>query len=229
MRLLAIGDIHGCSKALDTLLDLVKPGSQDRLVTLGDYVDRGPDSAGVLERLIGLATTTQLIPLLGNHDQMMLEARTDAVVRADWLTAGGKQTLQSYGAMDTANLETVPARHWAFLEKCVPWHETEDHIFVHACIDPDLPMDKQSADMLRWEEFNLKHGHFSGKQVICGHTVQRTGKPKNLQFAICLDTWVYGPGWLTCLDITNAEFWQANQEGEYLPPSSINRFRLKGR
>jgi serine/threonine protein phosphatase 1 len=77
MRTLAIGDIHGCLRAFDLLLELVQPEPKDLLVTLGDYVDRGPDSKGVLDRLIDLKTRCRHIPLIGNHDLMMLAARED--------------------------------------------------------------------------------------------------------------------------------------------------------
>ena len=75
MRILAIGDIHGCSRAFDTLIDAVSPEPDDQIITLGDYVDRGPDSRGVLDRLVALHDGGRLIALRGNHDAMMLEAR----------------------------------------------------------------------------------------------------------------------------------------------------------
>src|SRR4051812_40922994 len=75
VRTLAIGDIHGCSKALDALLALVKPGPQDQIVTLGDYVSRGPDSRGVVDRLVRLSKGGRLVALRGNHEQMMMDGR----------------------------------------------------------------------------------------------------------------------------------------------------------
>lgn len=80
MRHLAIGDIHGCSRALDALLAVVKPRPDDLLITLGDYVNRGPDSRGVVERLVSLHRAGHLIALTGNHEQMMLEARDDGSI-----------------------------------------------------------------------------------------------------------------------------------------------------
>ncbi|MGE3821347.1 MAG: metallophosphoesterase, partial [Isosphaeraceae bacterium] len=74
-RTIAIGDVHGCSAALDALLDATAPGPEDEIVMLGDYVNRGPDSRGVLERLINLGRRCRLVPILGNHDQKLLEAR----------------------------------------------------------------------------------------------------------------------------------------------------------
>lgn len=115
MSTLAIGDIHGCSKALDHLLKAVELRSQDIIITLGDYVNKGPDSKGVLERLVKLDKTGQLIPLLGNHDIMMLEARSDKKAAEDWLLKkGGHKTLISYGQNDLKALSNVPNAHWNF-------------------------------------------------------------------------------------------------------------------
>src|SRR5689334_11414198 len=117
MRLLAIGDIHGNLKALDTLLATIALQPEDVLVTLGDYVDRGPDSRGVLDRLIELNRSAQLIALRGNHDELMLQAR-DGEERRMWWTCGGKNTLASYGCpvLDDEQLRKIPDNHWHFLE-----------------------------------------------------------------------------------------------------------------
>lgn len=123
-RVLAIGDVHGCSRALATLLAAIDPRPEDLVVTLGDYVDRGPDSKGVLEQLIALRERTTLVPLIGNHDQMMLEAREGR--GCDWLVGYGVPTLASYG-LEAAELEEVPPAHWAFLEGWRDWFETESH------------------------------------------------------------------------------------------------------
>jgi serine/threonine protein phosphatase 1 len=213
MRTLAIGDIHGCLRALDTLLDQVSPTRDDRIVTLGDYVDRGPDSRGVLDRLLDLQATGQLIPLRGNHDEMMVNAR-DHFDHSMWLACGGKQTLASYGISD---LEDIPEEHWAFLEEtCRNWYETDRHFFVHANAYPDIPLPEQPLYMLLWEKLLWPCCHESGKVMICGHTVQAGGRPIHLGTTICLDTGVYHPfGWLTCLDVVSGKYWQANQQGEH--------------
>src|SRR5690242_9506638 len=104
MRILAIGDIHGCLTALDTLLDAVAPEPDDQIIALGDYVDRGPDSRGVLDRLIALYAGGRVVPLRGNHDVMMMEARKGRDL--GWLLVGGKQTLLSYGFTDS-EIETL--------------------------------------------------------------------------------------------------------------------------
>src|SRR5262245_30136097 len=127
MRILAIGDIHGCSHALRALLDAVQPTPDDWIITLGDYVDRGPDSFGVIDQLLALHRTGRLIALLGNHEEMMLAARKSSDSLQCWLECGGKQALASYSPLgDGGKLVDVPDGHWDFLENvCVGWHETE--------------------------------------------------------------------------------------------------------
>src|SRR5262245_55090137 len=100
MRTFAIGDIHGCSRAFDTLLVQVAPRPDDRIITLGDYVDRGPDSCGVINRLLALSKQLRLVCLRGNHDQMMLDARDSPLAEEMWLECGGRETLRSYSVLD---------------------------------------------------------------------------------------------------------------------------------
>lgn len=216
MRILAIGDIHGCSIALRTLLDVVQPGSDDILVTLGDYVDRGPDSKGVLDTLIGLEKTTQLKPLIGNHEILFLDAITEQLDAEAWLRVGGRETMQSYVAEgQTPTWADVTVAHVEFLkERCLRYWETEQHIFVHANANSVYPLSEQSDDWLFWTRFDDSFPHVSGKTMICGHTAQKDGVPGLRPRAICLDTWAYGEGWLTCMDVATGEFIQANQLGQ---------------
>ena len=131
-RTLAIGDIHGCSKAFETLLKEVKPSSDDVLVTLGDYVDRGPDSKAVLDRLIRLEGETTLVPLLGNHEVLFLDAWKSGTLDSPWMRVGGRETLQSYALGDELSWVYLPEAHHEFLtERCVRYHETDTHFFVH--------------------------------------------------------------------------------------------------
>src|SRR4051794_4005668 len=145
-RTIAIGDIHGCSAALDALLDAIEPGADDVIVTLGDYINRGPDSRGVLDRLIKLSSQCRLVPLLGNHDQKLLEARS-GLHPTTWLGMGGIATLDSYGP--GRDLSLIPDEHFEFLDGCLDYYETNTHIFVHANYYDDLLMDEQPALMLR--------------------------------------------------------------------------------
>lgn len=219
MRVLAIGDIHGCLHPLNDLLDWVKPTQDDLIISLGDYVDRGPDSRGVLDRLIALkAQGMRLVCLRGNHEIMMLAARTGGREdRKMWLSIGGVQTLGSYGTAPgkSGTFDDVPREHWEFLDNnLLDYYETETHIFVHAGVHRDLEMDEQPEYMLYWEFLTDEMRHRSGKTVICGHTSQKSGEVKVVPGAVCIDTYVYGGGWLTCLDAATGKYWQANTMGQ---------------
>jgi serine/threonine protein phosphatase 1 len=218
MRTLAIGDIHGCSRALDALLGAVKPEPDDLLVALGDYVDRGPDARGVLDRMIALHATGRLVPLRGNHEAMMLHAREWEEAGRVWLSCGGQSTLASYGVAGqrTAGLRQVPEPHWDFMDKiCVNWYETATHIFVHASLHAELPLPDQPEAVLLWEKLVAPVAHVSGKVVVCGHTRQCDGVPLHWGTTVCIDTGAYVEGgWLTCLDVNEGCYWQANEGGE---------------
>jgi serine/threonine protein phosphatase 1 len=216
MRILAIGDIHGCLRSFDTVLEAAAREPNDWIVTLGDYVDRGPNTRGVLDRIIGLGQSGRLIALRGNHEEMMLDAREDLGLLSTWLQYGGQETLDSYAPEGrTAEFADIPQEHWTFLEhQCVDWFESEKHFFVHANADPKLHLPDQTGVMLRWAKFVDPPPHRSGKTMICGHTCQESGLPKNLGHAVCIDTCVYDGGWLTCLDVGSGQYWQANEQGE---------------
>jgi serine/threonine protein phosphatase 1 len=225
MRILAIGDIHGCLRALITLLKAVQPRPEDLIITLGDYVDRGPDSFGVIEHLLALRQTHQLIALRGNHEEMMMAARDVPKSLPNWLMCGGRQALASYATDGgPGSVDDIPESHWDFLENgCRDWHETATHLFAHGAVYPDLAMREQPGYILRWETVYSTVAHCSGKTLICGHTQQRNGLPLDLGHAICIDTWAYGKGWLTCLDVINRHVWQAKESG------SQREFRLAER
>ena len=127
MRILAIGDIHGCFKALTTLAAFVPFAPDDTIVTLGDYVNRGPNSFAVLDWLIGYKRTGKLVCLSGNHEIMMLAARESDEAFNRWLECGGDTTLASYSHLgDPGRLEDIPDSHWRFLEnETLRWFETQ--------------------------------------------------------------------------------------------------------
>jgi len=210
-RILAIGDIHGCITALSTLIGFVDPRPDDTIVTLGDYVDRGPDSRAVVDFIIKLGETHQLVPLRGNHEIMMLDSREKQGWYQSWMGYGGEETLQSYGG----SFDGVPEAHFDFLEnKLVSYHECESHIFVHAFAEPHVALEDQSEAALYWRKYKNPQPHCSGKIMVCGHTAQRTGLPLNDGHSVCIDTWAHGGGWLTCLDVGSGTIWQANEAGE---------------
>lgn len=220
-RTLVIGDIHGCSKAMDTLLREIKATPEDVLVTLGDYVDRGPDSKGVLDRLMALETCTQLVPLMGNHEVLFLEAWRERTLEAPWMGVGGRQTLESYAGGGDLSWDVVPEAHRTFLtQRCRRYHETATHIFVHGGLDPLVPLEQQTDDWLLWSRFESSAPHASGKIVVCGHTAQRSGMPLRGTRSLCIDTWAYGEGWLSGLIIEFGLVIQANQKGQ------VRRFSL---
>lgn len=210
-RTIAVGDIHGCSTALAALIDLIVVEPDDMLVTLGDYVDRGIDSKGVLDYLIALADLCRFVPLLGNHDEMMLHAKGGRSDFQFWLNCGGDAALDSYGS--TSQIELIPAAHVRFLERCRPFFEIDTHFFVHANYKPDVPLDRQDDHTLRWLSLRdfVPGPHCSGKIAVLGHTP----KPEVLDLGhlVCIDTGCCSGGWLTGLDVTSGKTWQVNEKG----------------
>jgi serine/threonine protein phosphatase 1 len=211
-RIIAIGDVHGCSVALKMLIAAINPQPEDTIVTLGDYVDRGPDSRGVIDQLIALVDRCELIPLLGNHDFMLLESMSDQAMFNFWMSCGGNATLESYGG----SLENIPFEHLVFLRGLQPFYETERYIFVHANYDERLPINQTPADLLLWQHVTPRPPgqHCSGKMVVVGHTPQGNGCVLDLGHLLCLDTYCFGGGWLTAMNIETGELWQADQEGQ---------------
>jgi serine/threonine protein phosphatase 1 len=203
-RFIAIGDIHGCSVALGSLLDLIQPASSDTIITLGDYVNRGPDSRGVLTRLIALRERCQLVPLLGNHDDLVLRNRST------------RTALPGMPCVDPENgLQLFDEQHFAFLESCVLYYEIDTHFFVHANYDPQLPLSDQDHYTLLWLHLHtrLPRPHRSHKIAVVGHTSQRNGEILDHPHIKCIDTYCHGGGWLTAMDVHSQQIWQVDREG----------------
>ncbi len=210
-RIIAVGDIHGCASALDALLDRIEPRDSDTIVMLGDYVDRGPDSVAVIERLMKLEHESTVIPLIGNHEVMMLTALDHPAELHFWLQCGGQSTVDSYGG----ELSEIPFSHLDFLRSCRLYYETEAFFFVHANYVADLPLDKQPHQTLLWDHLtnNVPPPHRSGKTAVVGHTPQPNGEILNLEHILCIDTHCYGNGWLTAIDLVSGHLWQADKKG----------------
>ena len=208
-RLFAIGDIHGCLTALNTLLEALELGADDRLVFLGDYVDRGPDSRGVIERLIELEQDGRHVFLRGNHESWMMSGRRNFSMFQSWWEVGGLETMESY---DTRDLNDIPTAHWLFLERTRLFYETEGHIFVHGA-SGEGPLESTGEHWLLWGRVYNIQPHSSGKRVICGHTSQKSGHPLDRDFAVCIDTFAHGGKWLTALEVSSDEVVQADDFG----------------
>jgi serine/threonine protein phosphatase 1 len=210
-RLIAIGDVHGCFHALDTVLNAIDPTKGDQFVFLGDIIDQGRESRDVLQRIIALKQQCEVVLIQGNHEEMMLAAREDEKSLRYWENCGGVATLNSYRFGGT--FADVPPEHWKLLDTCVSYFETDDCIFAHANYRHDLAMHQQSEFSLRWELFDPdnQQPHISGKVVIVGHTEQKNTEILDLGFAMCIDTVCCKYGWLTAIDVASREVWQANR------------------
>jgi serine/threonine protein phosphatase 1 len=217
MRIYAVGDVHGCADLLNALLKRIdddlktRPIAHSLQVFLGDYIDRGPDSRGVLDLLIERRQRNKTVFLKGNHELYASEALTDPSVLAKWLKIGGISTLASYGikpsrrndpqsAEDTALAfgKVIPDSHRRFLGGLALSFSCGDFFFTHAGVRPGVPLQKQSEDDLLWirEDFLLHEGNF-GMVVVHGHTPAI--EPDVRKNRINIDTGAYATGRLTCL------------------------------
>jgi serine/threonine protein phosphatase 1 len=217
-RLLAVGDIHGCVDELAVLLRAVAPSAGDTLVFLGDYVDRGPSSCGVIDLLIELRDSArcETVFLRGNHEDMFLAYLGEEGSHGEaFLFNGGRATLASYGLTPPLRgaqaLRRVPESHLAFLRGSQLWYLHEPFLFVHAGISPLRPLEAQEKEDLLWirEEF-VRNRHRLPQTVVFGHTPQREVL-WHLPFKIGLDTGcVYGNK-LSCLDLTSRSLLQVER------------------
>lgn len=217
-RIYAIGDVHGCAAHLAYLhrqiaADLtVSPVLRATVVHLGDYIDRGVDSAGVLEQLLSppaALARCEMVNLRGNHEAMLLAAFDgDDLAEAIWLANGGHAALQSWGADSTNWRSAIPRRHVELLRGTRHLHEQGGYLFVHAGINPDLPLEDQSKDELLWirEPFLSFDGQLS-HVVVHGHTPTET--PTVRAHRIGIDTGAVFGGQLTCLVLQRQQlrFW----------------------
>lgn len=216
-RLFAIGDIHGMLTPLEALLDWIKPGPGDTVVTLGDMVDRGPDSKGVLDLLMDLTDRGVVVPIKGNHDEMVLAARQGGwSEQAHWAHNGGLSTLKSFGVDD---VQKVPEKYIRFIEeRTLDFYETDSHFFVHGYYDPLFAVSdpRQNWERNRWRHLHDPEPHLSGKIAVVGHTPQRGGLPLRLPFLIDIDTGACFGGRLTAFEPAKNQYYQVNIKGERL-------------
>jgi serine/threonine protein phosphatase 1 len=213
-RTIAIGDIHGCDLALEAVLTAIAPAAEDTIVTLGDVIDRGPNSKRVIELLLELSTRCRYVGLLGNHEEMMLKVVVERQSPEFWLRYGGVATLDSYRFC--GKLDVVPPEHIALLQGFGRYYETPTHFFTHANYEENKPLEQQADKYLRWKRLDehLPGPHLSGKTAVLGHTADESGEIFSLKHLICIDTFCHGGQWLTALDVSSGKIWQANEEGK---------------
>src|SRR6266487_121929 len=168
-RAYVVGDIHGRSDLLDRIVEEIKrdieekPAAETLTVTLGDYVDRGPDSRGVLDRLIGNPFPTEYVALKGNHEELFEVFLSDPTVASQWRRLGGLETLHSYGVPvsplmlgrgyeEAAELlrSAIPEEHLQFVSSLKDSASSRSFFLCHAGIRPGIPLELQSAEDLLW-------------------------------------------------------------------------------
>ncbi|MCJ2118061.1 serine/threonine protein phosphatase [Methylobacterium sp. J-001] len=204
----AIGDIHGCADLLDSLLERIAVHAGDRthrLVFLGDYIDRGPDSAAVLRTLSRLhwAEPERVTCLMGNHERMLLDALLTPDAARHWLYHGGEETLDSFGARDLGGL---PRDTLDWIEALPTLHEDAARWYVHAGLPPGTAApDSDVHDRLWIREPFLDGDHDFGRHVVHGHTPQRDGRPEVRRFRTNLDTAAVYGGALTAGVFSDAQ------------------------
>lgn len=226
-RVYAIGDIHGRLDLLDELLEQIDADHAARgpaaptLIFLGDLIDRGPDSAGVVDRLLQLSGDRPDVRfLLGNHEEIFLASLAgDEKALRVFCRVGGRETAISYG-IDEAEYErlsyeqllarlreVVPDGHRRFLAEFQALITLGDYVFVHAGIRPGVPLAEQNERDLRWiRDSFLGHGERLEKVVVHGHTIEPEGS-SNIH-RIGIDTGAYQTGRLTALGLEGDSQWR---------------------
>jgi serine/threonine protein phosphatase 1 len=210
-RVYAVGDIHGCDVQLANLYEIIahdlvrRPIDQPVLLHIGDYVDRGADTAGVLRRLLRGSPVAgmEVVNLVGNHDETMLNALSgDRPAATDWLFAGGRPALESYGIDPDSPRESwpenVPAEHLDFLRNLTLTHREGGYFFVHGGIRPGVPLEQQAReDLLRMRQPFLYSEADFGAVVVHGHTPVK--EPVVRHNRVAIDTGAVFGGKMTCL------------------------------
>jgi serine/threonine protein phosphatase 1 len=219
-----VGDIHGRADLLDQVLARVDadlsdyPDCHPLQIFLGDYIDRGPASRTVIDRLIARSRTHEIVCLKGNHESYMLEFLRNPAVLSDWRQLGGLETLVSYGLTPSINATTVeqtklaqalaavlPEQHRRFLQRLSICFTCGDFFFVHAGVKPGIPLEQQNEEDLLWIRDDFLHCEDDlGKIVVHGHTPVLA--PEIRPNRINIDTGAYATGRLTCLIIESGGY-----------------------
>ena len=212
-RRFVVGDVHGCVDELERLLDHLAPQRGDVICFLGDYVDRGPDPRGVIERLIRLRREgPECLFLKGNHEDMFLAFMGQPGRHGDaFLWNGGDATLASYdcqGESGATVIERLPPEHREFLSTLRTYAYIGTYLCVHAGVRPTQPLAAQSEEDLLWirEDF-IAQPHPFPYTVLFGHTPQREVLV-DLPYKVGLDTGLVYGNRLSCLEIDAQRIWQ---------------------
>ena len=207
-RIFIVGDIHGCLDPLRRMMDKIKwQPEKDGLIFLGDYIDRGVDSKGVVDYIIEISNSSPHVQcLMGNHENILLDFLSSGDPRL-LLLNGGMTTLESYQKEERGETEAlIPSEHVAFFENLFLYIELDDYYVVHAGFRPGVEIEKQSSEDLIWirEPFIFSDHNF-GKKVIFGHTP--LAEPLVMDNKIGLDTGAVYGNKLTCLEIPRMKFY----------------------
>jgi len=215
-RTFVIGDIHGCADEVDRLLETLAPSSTDTLVFLGDYIDRGPASKAVIDRLLQLRREgPRCIFLKGNHEDMFLAFLGRSGLYGDaFLFNGGEATLRSYGLasrVGQVTAELLPADHLEFLLSLDMHYQHGQFFCVHAGLAPTRPLQEQEVEDMLWirNEF-ISSPHAFPFTVIFGHTPQREVL-LDLPYKIGLDTGLVYWNQLSCLELHDQRLYQIHR------------------
>lgn len=216
-RVFVIGDIHGCSAELKVLLDFLQRDlaltQEDLVVFIGDYIDRGPDSKGVIEILLELQLKfPSTVFLRGNHEDMLLGFLGMSKSKAPYLQNGGDSFFLSYGIVDLISLEQIldiiPKSHLDFVTTTQRYAISENFIFAHAGLDPLRPPEYQIDEDIYWiREVFINNVHRFGKPVIFGHTPYKDVH-FNLPYKIGIDTGLVFGNKLSCLELVESKILQ---------------------
>lgn len=207
-RIFIVGDIHGCLDPLKRMMDKIKwRPEEDGLIFLGDYIDRGVDSKGVVDYIMEISNSSPNVQcLMGNHENILLDFLSSGDPRL-LLLNGGMTTLESYQKEERGETEAlIPPEHVAFFENLFFYIELDDYYVVHAGFRPGVEIEKQSTEDLIWirEPFIFSDHNF-GKKVIFGHTP--LAEPLVMDNKIGLDTGAVYGNKLTCLEIPRMKFY----------------------
>lgn len=225
MRKFTISDIHGCKKTFEALLDKIAFSKNDELYLLGDYIDRGPDSKGVLDKIMQLQQDDYKVKCLrGNHEQMLLDELIAPATKG-WIRHGGLQTLNSFGAID---FDDIPQKYFDFMKNLSYYFEVDDYILVHAGVNfkiNDPLQDETSMLWLRHWIKDIDYQWLGNRKIIHGHTPNTSNNIKlhvdNLDKLQALDIdngccfSKTGLNKLCAFEMTNRElFFVSNIEGD---------------